>query len=404
MEQELRKNFLINTLYFLTIAAGIFIFCRFLLRYLMPFVVGGAVAWLAQKPAKVICSRTGLKRSVTAGTLALTVFIAVAVLVLLICIKAVNAAAGLFEDIGSNAEMLTKLFKELKDSADSFFEKFPKEITDFLSTLYEKTLNKAAAYFTTAVSSAAGYTVKHAPEFLLSCAVAAVSACYIAADFRRLIKFARGLCGNKIYENGVKIKNILVNSVFKFAKGYLIILGITFAELFAGLALLKINYALLLAAIMLLGVVSCGKAGTDDKTDKDPKTFHIVTVRLNDVWPTDFLNEGIMQQVADKYGVKIKAEAPSIHMIRADIKTEVSPIVGSEKQSDDMVKFLLKEFEEDPKKIWQSNMFGKSLHELINEGLNAKLAHMPYEARMKLADTLQKIINDGAGGLICIIL
>ena len=250
MEQELRKNFLINTLYFLTIAAGIFIFCRFLLRYLMPFVVGGAVAWLVQKPAKVICSRTGLKRSVTAGTLALTVFIAVAVLVLLICIKAVNAVAGLFEDIGGNAEMLTKLFKELKDSADSFFEKFPKEITDFLSTLYEKTLNKAAAYFTTAVSSAAGYTVKHAPEFLLSCAVAAVSACYIAADFRRLIKFARGVCGNKIYENGVKIKNILVNSVFKFAKGYLIIFGITFAELFAGLALLKINYALLLAAII----------------------------------------------------------------------------------------------------------------------------------------------------------
>lgn len=91
-------------------------------------------------------------------------------------------------------------------------------------------------------------------------------------------------------------------------------------------------------------------------------------------------------------------------MIRADIKTEVSPIVGSEKQSDEMVKFLLKEFEEDPKKIWESNMFGKSLHELINEGLNAKLAHMPYEARMKLADTLQKVINDGAGGLICIIL
>lgn len=104
------------------------------------------------------------------------------------------------------------------------------------------------------------------------------------------------------------------------------------------------------------------------------------------------------------YGVRLRASAPSIHMIRADIKTEVSPIVGSEKQSDEMVKFLLKEFEEDPKKIWESNMFGKSLHELINEGLNAKLAHMPYEARMKLADTLQKIINDGAGGLICIIL
>ena len=105
-----------------------------------------------------------------------------------------------------------------------------------------------------------------------------------------------------------------------------------------------------------------------------------------------------------QYGVRLRASAPSIHMMRADITTEVAPIVGSEKQSDEMVKFLLKEFEEDPKKIWESNMFGKSLHELINEGLNAKLSHMPHDARMKLADTLQKIINDGSNGLICIIL
>ena len=104
------------------------------------------------------------------------------------------------------------------------------------------------------------------------------------------------------------------------------------------------------------------------------------------------------------YGVKLRASAPSIHMIKANIETEVSPIVGSEKQSEDMVKFLLKEFEEDPTKIWESNMFGKSLHELVNEGLNAKLAHMPEEARMKLAETLGRIINEGSGGLICILL
>ena len=91
-------------------------------------------------------------------------------------------------------------------------------------------------------------------------------------------------------------------------------------------------------------------------------------------------------------------------MIKADIQTEVSPIVGSEKQSEDVVKFLLKEFEENPASIWESNMFGKSLHELVNEGLNAKLAHMPEDARMKLADTLRKIINDGSNGLICILL
>ena len=93
-----------------------------------------------------------------------------------------------------------------------------------------------------------------------------------------------------------------------------------------------------------------------------------------------------------------------IHMIRADIKTEVSPIVGSERQSEDVVKYLLREFEEDPTKIWDSNMFGKSLYELMNEGINAKLSHMPYDSRIKIADTLRRIINDGSNGLICIIL
>ncbi|MBE6712634.1 MAG: stage IV sporulation protein A [Ruminococcaceae bacterium] len=104
------------------------------------------------------------------------------------------------------------------------------------------------------------------------------------------------------------------------------------------------------------------------------------------------------------YGVKLKASAPSIHLIRANIEAEVSPIVGSERQSEDIVKFLLKEFEEDPTTIWQSNMFGKSLYELVNEGLNTKLNQMPADAREKLAETLQKIINEGSNGLICIIL
>jgi len=93
-----------------------------------------------------------------------------------------------------------------------------------------------------------------------------------------------------------------------------------------------------------------------------------------------------------------------IHMIRANIETEVSPIVGTEKQSEELVHYLLEEFETDPKQIWESNIFGKSLHELVNEGLNNKLYRMPDEAQMKLQETLQKIINEGSGGLICIIL
>ncbi|MBQ3229561.1 MAG: stage IV sporulation protein A [Clostridia bacterium] len=104
------------------------------------------------------------------------------------------------------------------------------------------------------------------------------------------------------------------------------------------------------------------------------------------------------------YGVKLKASAPSIHMMKADIETEVNPIVGTESQSEELVSFLLKEFEEDPKSIWESNMFGKSLHELVSENLNSKLAHMPDDARAKIAGTIQRIINEGSGGLICILL
>lgn len=116
------------------------------------------------------------------------------------------------------------------------------------------------------------------------------------------------------------------------------------------------------------------------------------------------LEEPEIVRQGSRYGVRLKASAPSIHLIRADIETEVSPVVGTEKQSEDLVKYLLNEFDDDPIKIWQSNIFGKSLNELVNEGLHAKLDKMPEDARQKLQETLSKIINEGSGGLICIIL
>lgn len=116
------------------------------------------------------------------------------------------------------------------------------------------------------------------------------------------------------------------------------------------------------------------------------------------------LEEPEIVKQGGRYGVRLKAGAPSIHMMRADIKTEVAPIVGSESQSEELVKYLLKEFEEAPAKIWGSNIFGTSLNDLVNEGLRAKLNHMPEDARYKLRETLEKIINDGCNGLICFIL
>lgn len=105
-----------------------------------------------------------------------------------------------------------------------------------------------------------------------------------------------------------------------------------------------------------------------------------------------------------KYGVRLRASAPSIHLMKANITTTVSPIVGTEKQSEELVMCMLKEFEENPVKIWESNIFGKSLHELVNEGLHNKLYKMPLEARLKIQETLERVINEGCGGLICFIL
>ncbi len=116
------------------------------------------------------------------------------------------------------------------------------------------------------------------------------------------------------------------------------------------------------------------------------------------------LQEPEIVKQGGRYGVRLRASAPSIHMMKADITTEVSPIVGSEKQSEDLVMYLLNEFEEEPTKIWDSNIFGKSLHELVNEGLHTKLARMPVDARMRLQETLERVINEGCSGLICIIL
>ncbi|MCR5142613.1 MAG: stage IV sporulation protein A [Ruminococcus sp.] len=105
-----------------------------------------------------------------------------------------------------------------------------------------------------------------------------------------------------------------------------------------------------------------------------------------------------------KYGIRLKATAPSIHLMKTKIETEVAPIVGSERQSEELVMSLMSDFDESPDRIWESNIFGKSLHELVSEGLNAKLGKLPPEARMKLCETLSRMINEGCSGLICLIL
>ena len=127
--------------------------------------------------------------------------------------------------------------------------------------------------------------------------------------------------------------------------------------------------------------------------------YGIVAPQLDEM----VLEEPEILRTGNRFGVKLKASAPSIHMIRTDIQAEISPIIGTERQSEELIQYLMREFEGEPEKIWRTNLFGKSLNSLVREGIQNKITNMPENAQVKMRETLQKIVNEGSGGLICII-
>lgn len=128
--------------------------------------------------------------------------------------------------------------------------------------------------------------------------------------------------------------------------------------------------------------------------------YGLVTPSMEDMT----LEKPTMVRQGGQYGVRLKASAPSWHILRVDVDTEISPTVGTEHQSEELVKYLLSGFASDTRLLWDTQIFGKSLHELVREGLNQKLVRMPADAQNKLRETIQRILNDGAGGVICIVL
>jgi stage IV sporulation protein A len=143
--------------------------------------------------------------------------------------------------------------------------------------------------------------------------------------------------------------------------------------------------------------------------------YEKVAPALEEVWEIGYgvvspslddmnLEEPELIRQGNRFGVRLKASAPSLHIIKADITTEITPIIGTEKQCEELVKYILEEFEDDPQRIWQKDIFGKSLHDLVREGIQNKLHRMPENAQAKLQDTVSRIVNEGNGGLICIII
>ncbi|MEW6522010.1 MAG: stage IV sporulation protein A [Bacillota bacterium] len=139
------------------------------------------------------------------------------------------------------------------------------------------------------------------------------------------------------------------------------------------------------------------KKGLEEARDMG---YGMVLPRLEEL----VFEEPEMVRQGNRFGVRLKASAPSLHLIRADVSTEVTPIIGTEKQGEELVNYLLDKFEDDPKKIWESDIFGKPLKDLVEEGIHNKLFKMPENAQHKLQETLTRIVNEGSGGLICIII
>ena len=132
----------------------------------------------------------------------------------------------------------------------------------------------------------------------------------------------------------------------------------------------------------------------------DETGYGIVQPKLTEM----ILEEPEIFKQGNKFGVRLKAKAPSLHIIKTEITTEVSPVVGSEKQSEDLIRYLLTEFENNPSKIWETNLFGKSLYEMVTEQMESKLTNVPENARFKIQRALQKISDEGREHLICIVL
>ncbi len=130
------------------------------------------------------------------------------------------------------------------------------------------------------------------------------------------------------------------------------------------------------------------------------KGYGVVTPILSEI----AVEEPEIIKHGNKYGVKIKAHAPSIHMIRADVETEIAPIVGSEEQAKDLITYIASNAKENPSGIWQTNIFGKSIGQLVEDGIHTKVNKMTDESQVKLQETMQKIVNDSNGGIICIII
>lgn len=250
MEREAKKGFLINFAYYAVIICIIAFLCRLMLKYLLPFVLATVIAYLMQRPAEALAKRTKIGSGVCAAILSALFYISVIGLLGFLLYRIAFYLGGAFEDLVKYISRLGTLVQDIK--ALPIFADLPEDFSKTFDTFFENMLGSIASSLTEYISGFASALAKSMPSFLLSSVVALVASCYIAKDYKGLTKFLKSLCGKRIYQNVLKVKQILIESVFRLGKGYLLLMALTYAELIIGFVILKIEHAPLIALVVAL--------------------------------------------------------------------------------------------------------------------------------------------------------
>lgn len=250
MEQKNKINFLINFFYLFTVGIIIYICARFLIGYLLPFVIGSFIAWWVQKPSVIISEKVKIKRGMVAAVLSLVIFIIAAAIVIFAFYKLILGAKDIFDRLPQITEYSTNFFENLRKRFGGVLFEIPPEMSKTLNGIRDNILENAVSKVTGIFSAFIGNIAQKIPSFIFSLIVTLVATCYIAKDFEKLVKFGRELCGESLYEKICDIKVIFTSSVLKLFKGYAVLTAITFLELLIGLYALGFKHSLILAGVI----------------------------------------------------------------------------------------------------------------------------------------------------------
>ena len=262
MNNNAKKSFLINLSYSAIIGFLVYFSVKFLLQYFLPFIIAFIIAWAVQKPASFISTKIKIKKGTVAATASVLFYIVIIFILIGLIIALTTPIKKLFNEIPLLLNKTGDFLNNIKLNITSVLNNFSPDLSNQVDAVANDLLQNLRKTSTDFFANFAAKAVKQMPSFLFSSIVALVAGCYIAKDFKNLLKFVFELIGEKTYGKIVRIKNIIVNSVLNIAKGYLILSLITFVILTVSFFSLKIKYAPLLALLIsfvdLLPVLGTG--------------------------------------------------------------------------------------------------------------------------------------------------